>query len=65
MQTPMRIREALELIVCPVCHAHLSLQESTQESTPNMAVVCSGCNRKYPVEDGIPVLLEMRASTNG
>jgi uncharacterized protein YbaR (Trm112 family) len=59
MQTLTRIREAMELIVCPVCHGSLLLQQSAQEN----AVVCSGCGRRYPIEDGIPILLEARATT--
>ncbi|GAB2874824.1 Trm112 family protein [Streptomyces mayteni] len=45
----------LDLLVCPVCHA--SLREDDQE------LVCTGdgCGLAYPVEDGIPVLLEDEA----
>ena len=44
---------ASELIVCPVCHASLRTEAD--------AVVCTGCNRRYPLVDGIPVLLAERA----
>ena len=40
-------------VVCPVCYSPLHFGEST--------VVCSGCARTYPVEDGIPVLIPQRA----
>lgn len=43
----------LERLVCPVCHHKLRAGEQ--------AVVCMGCLRSYPVEDGIPVLLAARA----
>ncbi|TDC62344.1 Trm112 family protein [Streptomyces hainanensis] len=45
----------LDLLVCPVCHA--PLREGDQE------LVCTGdsCGLAYPVEDGIPVLLEDEA----
>jgi uncharacterized protein YbaR (Trm112 family) len=41
----------LDLIVCPACHAALSVDEAAEE------LVCSGCGRAYPVRDDIPVLL--------
>lgn len=53
-----RIREVLELIVCPVCYGQLSLQHSA----PGETIMCNRCGRKYPIEDGIPILLESRAS---
>jgi uncharacterized protein YbaR (Trm112 family) len=40
----------LTLLVCPVCHARLALLK--QE-----AVLCTGCGRRYPIRDGLPVLL--------
>jgi uncharacterized protein YbaR (Trm112 family) len=61
MQALQRIREVLELIVCPVCHARLSLPEVSLEDEASF-VQCTGCGRRYPIEDGIPVLLEARSS---
>jgi uncharacterized protein YbaR (Trm112 family) len=51
-------QELLDLIVCPACHAALSVDEATEE------LVCSGCGLAYPVRDDIPVLLvdEARAT---
>ncbi|TDC13190.1 Trm112 family protein [Streptomyces sp. 8K308] len=45
----------LDILACPVCHA--PLREAAQE------LVCTGdgCGLAYPVEDGIPVLLEDEA----
>jgi uncharacterized protein YbaR (Trm112 family) len=67
MQALQRIREVLELIVCPVCHARLSLPEVSLEDEASLVdkaplVACTGCGRRYPIEDGIPVLLEARSS---
>ncbi|MEO6910692.1 MAG: Trm112 family protein [Edaphobacter sp.] len=45
--------EDLRWIVCPVCHQPLQLQGDI--------VVCLGCARRYPLVDGIPVLLADRA----
>jgi uncharacterized protein YbaR (Trm112 family) len=54
MQDAKRIREVLELIVCPACHGKLAITER--------AAHCFVCGRAYPIEDGIPVLLVERAS---
>ena len=45
--------EDLRWIVCPVCHQPLELQPES--------VRCTGCDRHYPLVDGIPVLLADRA----
>lgn len=49
------LHAALSQIVCPVCHGQLTLNSAT--------VHCVECHRRYPVEDGIPVLLGSRAYT--
>jgi hypothetical protein len=46
--------EDLRLVVCPVCHQALQLEAA--------AIQCTGCGRRYPVVDGIPVLLADRAT---
>jgi uncharacterized protein YbaR (Trm112 family) len=43
----------LRWLVCPVCHQRLQLESD--------AIRCLGCSRRYPIVDGIPVLLEERA----
>ncbi len=43
----------LEQLACPVCFAAMSLQQN--------GLLCAGCGRVYPVEDGIPVLIADRA----
>ena len=48
----------LHLLACPVCHAPL-LQPT------DAVVVCSGCARRYPVRDGIPVLIAGEAENGG
>jgi uncharacterized protein len=50
MQKPAIDEIALRLLACPVCHATLSSLD--QES-----VRCTGCERRYPIRDGLPVLL--------
>lgn len=41
--------ELLEILACPVDHA--SLREEGEK------LLCLGCGRRYPVRDGIPVML--------
>jgi uncharacterized protein YbaR (Trm112 family) len=40
-----------EILVCPVDHGDLSQDE------PASRLVCQVCGRRYPVEDGIPIML--------
>ena len=47
-------QEDLRWLVCPVCHQPLQLQSPK--------VLCTGCARRYPIVDGLPVLLPARAS---
>jgi uncharacterized protein YbaR (Trm112 family) len=49
----------LDILACPVCHA--PLREDGEE------LVCTddGCALAYPVQDGIPVLLEDEARRTG
>jgi uncharacterized protein len=44
-------KELLEILVCPVDKADLKELETSQQ------LECSECGRKYPVKDGIPVML--------
>ncbi|GBD18000.1 MAG: Trm112 family protein [Thermomicrobium sp.] len=41
--------ELLEILACPACHGQLELHEQR--------LVCLSCQRRYPIEDGIPILL--------
>ena len=43
--------ELLEILVCPVDKAALDEDEA------GLALVCQSCGRRYPVRDGIPVML--------
>jgi LSD1 subclass zinc finger protein len=45
--------EDLRWVVCPVCRKALTLEAE--------AIRCSGCQRRYPIVDGIPVLLADRS----
>jgi len=42
-------KELLKILSCPACQGDVSLQEDK--------IVCSQCGRRYPIQDGIPVML--------
>ncbi|HEU5265922.1 MAG TPA: Trm112 family protein [Jatrophihabitans sp.] len=46
--------ELLELLACPSAD-HAPLREETHDGAE--VLVCSYCASRYPIEDGIPVLL--------
>jgi uncharacterized protein YbaR (Trm112 family) len=50
--------EHIALLVCPVCHAALALTAHDSIQT----VDCTGCHRRYPIVDGLPVLIASRAT---
>lgn len=42
-------KEFLEILACPICK--VSVREQGED------LVCTACGRRYPVRDGIPVML--------
>jgi hypothetical protein len=48
--------ELLAIIVCPECHAPLQVEP---DGGPAELLIClgEGCGLRYPVRDGIPILL--------
>jgi len=50
MQKALIDETMLCLLACPACHASLTLLNPE-------TVLCSGCGRRYPIRDGLPVLL--------
>ena len=42
-------KELLDILVCPACRK--GVKEQGKE------VVCRACGRRYPVRDGVPVML--------
>jgi uncharacterized protein len=41
--------ELLQILVCPVCR--------TKVVQAGERLVCQGCGRKYPIREGIPIML--------
>jgi len=50
MQKALIDEAMLSLLVCPACHASLTLPDPE-------TLVCIGCGRRYPIRDSLPVLL--------
>ena len=44
-------QQLLEILVCPKCRGDLEYREK------DAVLVCSKCRLKYPVRDGIPIML--------
>ena len=42
-------RELLEILACPACKGDVQLKDNK--------IICIKCKRKYPIKDGIPVML--------
>jgi len=42
-------KELLNILACPACKADIELK--------NDKIVCTKCGRKYPIRDGIPIML--------
>ncbi len=49
--------EYLNLLICPECGGMLAEEGKNK-------LVCEECGRKYPVIDGLPVLLEEKEAIN-
>lgn len=42
-------KELLNILACPACKGEVELKDNK--------IVCKKCGKKYPVKDGIPVML--------
>lgn len=53
MTEPLIDPELLEILACPACDERppVTLDEA------NAKLVCTVCGRRYPIRDGIPVML--------
>jgi uncharacterized protein YbaR (Trm112 family) len=50
-------KELLEILACPACHGDIRYNE------PLDALDCCKCRKRYPVKDGIPVMLIEESTT--
>jgi len=50
-------KKLLDIMACPVCKADVRLEEDK--------IVCTKCGRRYPIRDGIPVMLVDKAEMPG
>lgn len=48
--------QVLDVLACPVCQGKLRRAAE--------GILCGGCGRRYPVVDGIPVLIAGRAESS-
>ena len=42
-------KELLEVLACPACKGDVQLKDNK--------IVCMKCKRKYPIKNGIPIML--------
>lgn len=42
-------KELLDILACPACKSDVRLDENK--------IVCKKCGKKYPVQEGVPVML--------
>jgi len=47
----------MDILVCPACHGDVEHKERRH------VVVCRACGRRYPVRDGIAVMLLSESTT--
>ena len=50
-------KELLDILACPVCKSDIRYDQADEKLT------CISCGRKYPIREGIPVMLEEEAET--
>jgi uncharacterized protein YbaR (Trm112 family) len=53
--------DLLDILACPAPD-HGTLRPGTPDDLDAAALTCTACDRRYPVTDGIPVLLLSEAS---
>ncbi len=48
----------LDILVCPVCKSSVKIHKTNKDS---IGLKCTRCKRIYPIQDGIPVMIESEA----
>lgn len=54
----------LDILACP-CDQHAPLSYDTEAADGSGELACTGCDRVYRIDDGIPVLLLDEARRRG
>jgi hypothetical protein len=49
-------KDLLNILACPACKGEVYLVEEKNEEEKER-IVCKACGRRYPIRDGIPVML--------
>jgi len=49
--------ELLEILTCPACKGGILYDKAKQK------LICQKCKRRYPIKDGIPIMLVEEAET--
>lgn len=44
-------KELLDILACPACKGDIAYDQENEK------LICQKCNRRYPVREGIPVML--------
>jgi uncharacterized protein YbaR (Trm112 family) len=52
---PLLDKELLDILACPACRADVRLEGDR--------LVCTSCGKRYPVRDGIPIMLVEEAES--
>lgn len=52
-------RDLMDILQCPACAGDLALKvmEERKDEIIKGELTCKGCSARFPIEDGIPVLL--------
>lgn len=45
--------DLLNILVCPICKADVEEKDGM--------IVCKGCSKKYPIKNGVPILIAKEA----
>lgn len=48
-RTKMIDKELLDILACPACKSDVELKENK--------IICKKCHKKYPIKNGIPVMI--------
>ncbi len=42
-------KELIDILACPACKSDVELKDDR--------IICKGCKRKYPIKNGIPIMI--------